>query len=280
VACEVVRTERPGHAGELAGAVPGGERRYDAVFALGGDGTIMEVVGALAGSGVPVGALPGGTGNLVARTLGVPLAVEDAVPALVGGVLALVDLGTVRAAAADGAGAGAPLPARRFAFAAGVGIDARMIEETPARLKQRLGILAYVLTAGRAILWRHRFAVRVTVDGEVIARDAAALMVVNFGAVLGDLFWFGPGIEYDDGVLDVCLFSPTSLLDAARVFWRLSRRDFRSDACLVYRRGRSIRVETDPPRTVEADGEIIGKTPYEVEVEPRAATLLVPRPGS
>ena len=280
VTCEVVRTERPGHAAELAGAVLGaGVRQYDAVFALGGDGTTMEVVGALSGSGVPVGALPGGTGNLIARTLGIPLGVGDAVASLLGGTVALVDLGTVQLAAGNGAdGADGEPPARRFAFAAGVGIDARMIEETPARLKRRLGVLAYAITAGRALIARDRFAVRVTVDGEAMSRDAAAVMVVNFGAVLGDLFWFGPGIKHDDGVLDVCVFSPTSLFDAARVMWRLARRDFRSDACLVYRAGRSIRVETDPPRTVEADGEILGRTPFEVRVEPQAATLLVPKP--
>jgi diacylglycerol kinase (ATP) len=274
-----VRTERPGHAAELAGAVlaPASRGGHDAVFALGGDGTTMEVVGALSGSGVPVGALPGGTGNLIARTLGIPLVVEDAVAALLAGTVAMVDLGIAHVEALPGADGTDGARTRRFAFAAGVGIDARMIEETPARLKRRLGVLAYALTAGRAILSRDRFAARVTVDGEALTRDAAAVMVVNFGAVLGDLFWFGPGIRHDDGVLDVCVFSPQTVADAVRVLWRLGRRDFRSDDCLLYRAGRTIRVETDPPRTVEADGEILGRTPFEVRVEPRAATLLVPR---
>jgi diacylglycerol kinase (ATP) len=273
VACDVVRTERAGHAGELAAAAVGGV--YDAVFTLGGDGTTMDVVGALSGTGVPVGALPGGTGNLIARTLGTPLDVADAVAALVAGTRALVDLGSLRVTR-DGGGEAV----RRFAFAAGIGIDARMIEETPARLKRRLGVLAYAITAARALVVRDRFAVRIAVDGEEIERDASSVMVVNFGAVLGDLFWFGPGIRHDDGLLDVCVFSPRTLLDAARVLWRLSRRDFRDDACLLYRPGRTIRVETDPPRTVEADGELLGQTPFEVTVEPAAATLLLPRDAS
>ena len=268
IAYEVARTERAGHAAELAGAAHGA---YDAVFALGGDGTTMEVVGALAGTGVPVGALPGGTGNLVARTLGTPLRGAHAVEALATGTTALIDLGVATATAPDGS-----LVVRRFAFAAGVGIDARMIEETPARLKRRLGVLAYALTAGRALLARDDFTAHVVVDGETMRRDASSVMVVNFGAVLGDLFWFGPGIRHDDGRLDLCLFSPRTTRDALRVLWRLSRRDFREDRALVYRPGVSMRVETDPPRTVEADGEVIGRTPLEVRVEPLAATLLIP----
>ena len=264
VACDVRRTERAGHAAELAAAC--GE--VDAVFTLGGDGTAMEVVGALAHGAIPVGILPGGTGNLVARTLGVPLAVRDAVASLLLGRVARVDLGVV---AVDG---GVP---RRFAFAAGVGIDARMIEETPARWKRRLGVLAYAVTAARALLARDRFAVRVVVDGaEEIRRDAAAVMIVNFGAVLGDLFRFGPGIEADDGRLDLCLFSPDTVGDALRVLWRLSRQDFRDDRCLLYRAGREFRVETTPARAAQADGELLGRTPFVARVEPLAATLLVP----
>lgn len=264
VACTVARTARAGHAAELAVA----REAVDAVFTLGGDGTAMEVVGALAHGDTPVGILAGGTGNLMARTLGVPLDVADAVAALLHGDVARIDLGVVEA---DGR------PPRRFAFAAGVGIDARMIEETPARWKRRLGVLAYALTAARALVARDRFAVRVVVDGgEELRRDAAAVMVVNFGAVLGDLFHFGPGIRADDGRLDLCLFSPETVGDALRVSWRLLRKDFRDDRCVLYRAAREFRIETAPVRAVQADGELLGRTPLVARVEPLAATLLVP----
>jgi diacylglycerol kinase family enzyme len=255
VACAVRRTERPGHAAELAAAAGdsalGGDAP-DAVFPLGGDGTAMEVVGALAGTGVPVGVVPGGTGNLVARTLGIPRDPGLAVAALLAGRAARVDLGVVRAAGG---------PARRFAFAAGVGVDARMIERTPAAWKRRAGVAAYVLAAARAVLAGERFAARVTADGRAWAGEAAAVMVVNFGAVLGDLFAFGPGIAADDGRLDLCVFAPRSTADAVRALLRLARRDFRPDPALVYLPGRSFRVEPLRPRPAQADGELLGVTP-------------------
>ena len=259
--CDAFVTERPGHAAAVIRAASDG---YDAVFTLGGDGTAMEVVGALAGSDRPVGVLAGGTGNLIARTLGVPLNVRRAVPVLLAGGEARVDLGVLSTG-------------RRFAFAAGVGIDAAMIERTPAWLKRRIGVWAYVLTAAHAVLRRDRFQVRATVDGVVHERDASAVMIANFGAVLDDLITLGPGIRQDDGRLDLCVFSPRSLLDTVRIVWRLVRKDFRSDPCMLYVPGTSFRVETTPPRAAQADGEMIGETPFEATVEPRAATLLLPR---
>lgn len=261
VACEEALTEYVGHAREIA------LRRapsVDAVFTLGGDGTAMEVVGALAGSGRPIGILPGGTGNLIARSLGVPLDVKRAVKLLVNGTIADVDLGRLDSG-------------RCFAFAAGVGIDATMIETTPAALKRRLGVFAYVLSASRAVARRDRFHVRITVDGEQIEREASVVMIANFGAVLSDRLLLGPGIRQDDGMLDLCVFSPRTLRDAFGVVWRLWRGDFHTDARVLYRAGRHFHVETVPPRVAQADGELVGMTPFEVRVEPRAARLFVPQ---
>lgn len=224
----------------------------------------MEVIGALAGTGVPVGILPGGTGNLVARSLGIPLALDNAVPALIRGDVARVDLGVVNGS-------------RRFAFTAGVGIDARMIHETRPELKRRFGIVAYLVSAVKAVVQRRNFAVRVTADGEVIERPAVALMVANFGAVLNELIVLGPGIRQDDGRLDLCVFSPGSFRDAVRLAWRLFRKDFRPHPQLLYRAGREFRIECTPHQIVQADGEVLGVTPFDVRVEPLAATLLVPR---
>ena len=270
VAIDVRHTHRAGDAAEIAAAAVAGTQ-IDAVFTLGGDGTAMEVVGALAGGNVPVGILPGGTGNLIARTLGTPLSVANAVRGLLAGDVIDVDLGRL----GDG---------RRFAFAAGVGIDATMIERTPARLKRRIGVLAYALTASRAVLRRERFRVRLTVDGVVHERDASAVMVANFGAVLNELITLGPGIAHDDGRLDACVFTAETTGDAVTVMWKLFRGDFHDDdPRLLYVPGRAFRIETDPPRRAQADGELIGETPLEVTVEPRAARLirarLAERPG-
>ena len=259
--CDVFVTERPGHAAAAIRAISDG---YDAVFTLGGDGTAMEVIGALAGIARPVGVLAGGTGNLIARTLGVPLNVRRAVPRLLDGMEARVDLGLLSTG-------------RRFAFAAGVGIDATMIEQTPRWLKHRIGVWAYVLMAASAVLRRERFQVRATVDGVVHEREASSVMIANFGAVLDDLFTLGPAICQDDGRLDLCVFSPRTLRDTVRVAWRLMRKDFRSDPCMLHVSGTRFRVETTPPRAAQADGEMIGDTPFEARVEPHAATLLLPR---
>lgn len=262
--CEVARTEGAGHAAEIARERG---RDFDMVFTLGGDGTAMEVAGALAGSGIPIGVLPGGTGNLLGRALGIPHRVDRAVPALLHGDVRPIDLGVVHG--------------RRFAVAAGVGIDAAMVEETPVWLKRRLGVLAYTLIATKAalrgVLLRRFFLARIEVDGEVIERRASAVLFANFGAILENRIAFGPGIAADDGIIDCCVFSPRTLRDALRIMWRVTRQDFRPDRSILYRKGTRFRITTDPVLTLQADGELLGPTPAEITVEPLVARLLVPR---
>ncbi len=267
VECDLVFTERAGHAAHLATAhAP----YYDAVFVLGGDGTVMEVAGALAGSGTRIGVLAGGTGNLLARALGIPLAIQRAIPALLDGDEQLIDVGRFESGG-------------RFAIAAGVGIDAAMVAETPPWLKRHFGVLAYTVMGTRAALrtvWRKDyFRARVTVDGREHERPAAMVMVANFGEVFGNRITLGPEIRTDDGMLDACIFSPRTVGDAIRIMWRLVRADFRSDASVWYGRGRIVRVETTPPLRWQADGDLMGTTPFSVEVEPLAVRLLVPRRG-
>ena len=261
---EVVQTERSGHAAEIAAARAS---QFDVVLTLGGDGTAMEVAGALAWSETPVGVLAGGTGNLLARALGVPMRVEKAVPALLGGTRRRIDLGVVQG--------------HRFAVAAGVGIDAAMVEETPAWLKRRLGVLAYTLIASKAalrgVLLRRFFTARIEVDGEVVERQAAAVLFANFGAILENRISFGPDIAVDDGLIDCCVFSPRNLRDALRIMWRVTRQDFRPDRSILYRKSTKFQISTEPVLTLQADGELLGSTPAEVTVEPLAARLLVPR---
>lgn len=260
VLCDTVITQRRGHAGEIARE---NAADYDAIFALGGDGTAVEIIGALAPGGPPVGILPGGTGNLLARALTIPMSVPRAVRALVVGDEARVDLGRL----GDGT---------RFAIGAGVGIDAAMIAGTSQAWKRRAGVLAYVVAGASHVLRRRRFVVHVTVDGKVVSREASVVLVANFGVLLNGLVTLGHGIRHDDGKLDLCIFDPVSIADVARVTGKLMFRDFSPDPAMTYFQGSHIAIATDPPLPAQADGELIGPTPFVATVEPLAARLLVP----
>lgn len=261
VAAEVMKTLAPGHGAQLA-AQHGAA--YDAVFTLGGDGTAIEVVGALAHVGPPVGILPGGTGNVVARTLGTPARVSKAVAALLDGNEARIDLGVLSTG-------------QRFAIGMGVGLDATMIANAPGPLKRRIGFFAYVIGAVKAFSKLEKFDVVLTVDGVPHRLRASAVLIANFGAVVNDLLAFGDGIQRDDGLLNACVYSPRNVFDAARILWKMMRKDFSPDPCVFYRSGSTFQIETDPPRLGQADGELIGNSPFSVTVEPLAARLLVPR---
>lgn len=261
VDCDEMVTDAPGNAAVLARTHA---HRYQAVFTLGGDGTVMEVIGALANRGPPLGILAGGTGNVVARSLGISLNPTKAVPQLLGGDEAKMDLGRL----GDG---------RRFAIGMGVGLDATMIEQAPAALKKRLGFFAYVISGWKAVLQNRKFRLTLTVDGERFELSASAILIANFGAVLNDLLWFGDGILRDDGKLDACVFSPRNFPDAVRIFWRMVRKDFSPDPCIFYKSGREFRIETDPPMPGQADGELLAGTPFSVTVDPLAGRLLIPR---
>lgn len=257
-----VVTEYSGHGARIAD-----ERAssYDAVFTLGGDGTAMEVIGALAGKGPPVGILPGGTGNLLVRSLGIPLTMRAAVRALAAGREARIDLGKL--------GEG-----RIFGIGAGVGVDATMIAETPVWLKRRLGVVSYVIVGVRSLLRFDAFQVSGTVDGVPFEQRASAILVANFGTMFRHLLTLGDGILHDDGALNVCIFSPTTHADAARITWKMMRRDFSPDPCMSYMSGREIEIATVPPRVIQADGELAGSTPLSVRVLPGAGRLLLPFP--
>ena len=261
VPCDVEITRSAGHATEITRTRAGG---YDAVFTLGGDGTAMEVITALADGGPPVGILAGGTGNVLVRSFGIPLRISRAVPALLQGETAHIDLGRL--------GTG-----QHFAIGIGVGLDEAMIAGASRMMKKRAGLLSYVWSATRALALLDRFQVRLEVDGTTYEREVASVLIANIGTVLGGVMQLGHGILHDDGLLHACLFSPKTRGDAVRIFARMLRGTAHLDPCAFYMPGKSFRLETVPPRRAQADGELLDSTPLEITVRPRAASLLIPK---
>jgi diacylglycerol kinase family enzyme/membrane-associated phospholipid phosphatase len=237
------------------------------VVACGGDGTVNEVASALAGTGVALGVVPLGTGNLLAANLGIPTTLEDALNVLVDGAERRIDVGRAHG--------------RIFLGMTGMGLDAAMIADAPEGLKRRAGWAAYAVAVARHLPDRIA-AVSVQVDGRRSRhRNVSMLLIGNIGRLQAGIEPL-PGAEVDDGLLDLAVIAPRGALGWFRAGAALRRgRGADGDASrTVYRdRGERINVRTRHPAPREADGETLpAATRLDVEVWHDALTIRVPRP--
>ena len=236
--------------------------QVDLVLACGGDGTVIACAEGLAGCRIPLAVIPAGTGNLLARNLGLPLGLDAAlVVALTGDDMPL-DMGSAN---------GKP-----FVVMAGVGLDAKMLESASESLKKRVGWPAYVLAALRHLRDRP-MRVRLRADGGPPLRlRAGGVIVGNVGRLQGGMSLL-PDAKPDDGLLDVAVLTVrgwTGWLALA--------------AQLLLRRGatgrvtrltcRELRIDLDRPQSWELDGEVMGST-RQLVINVQAGQLLLRRPA-
>ena len=268
--------------GQARAALDGGA---EVVCVLGGDGTVRAVAQELVGSGVPLGLLPAGTGNLLARNLGTPVDdLADAVTVALTGTDRVVDVGWLvlqptaqqrdqqrdeeRPAAADNVHA--------FTVMAGLGFDADMMDDAPEGVKAKVGWAAYVASGARH-LTDEGFALDVVVDGERSSHGSARTVVVgNCGELTAGMVLL-PDAELDDGLLDVATLTPNAIRDWAGVAARvLAGRD--DGPSLDRRQGRRVLLRAEPPQRVEVDGDVLEGVATEVllVVEPGGLTVRVP----
>jgi diacylglycerol kinase (ATP) len=236
------------------------------VCPLGGDGTVREVAQVMVGTGVPVGLLPGGTGNLLARTLGLPI--DDLGAALrvaLTGSARSVDVGRV---AFDVSGEDERPRERVFLVMAGLGFDAAMMEGAPERLKARVGWLAYAVS-GLRNLRGPDVRVRVTVDDHPsFRRRVRTVLVGNSGTLTGGIVLM-PEASVDDGWLDAVAMSPQGVLGWAAVAARVLTKG--GHERVEHIRCRQIEVHTDRPQQAQLDGDTVGLVrAMRVRVDPGA----------
>jgi YegS/Rv2252/BmrU family lipid kinase len=236
----------------------------DVVVASGGDGTVTACVAGLAGSRIPLGVLPAGTGNLLARNLGLPLSLDDALAVALTGTDRRLDVGI-----ANG---------RPFVVMAGVGFDAEMLGDASEQLKKRVGWAAYILSALRHFRDRPmRIVVRA--DGAAAQRRRASGVIIgNCGSLPGDIPLL-PGAAPDDGVLDVAFLAARGwtgwLLLATDLLLHRRTGRLRNMTC------RELLIDLDIERPWEADGEVIGPTrQLRVGIEPGSLLVRVPSAGT
>ena len=234
------------------------------VVICGGDGTIMACLGALADTDVPIALLPLGTGNLLARNLGVPIELADALAVAVNGEDRRIDLGRV----GD----------QPFSVMAGIGFDAAMMADASEGLKQLAGWPAYVVSALRH-LRDPVMQVQLRIDDNPpLRRTARTVLVGNVGRLQGGLELL-PDAVADDGMLDVVVVAPRTLRDWIRLVWRVFRRDRTQHPHLERFRGRTILIEADRTVPRQMDGEVIDDgASLDARIQPGALVIRVPQP--
>jgi YegS/Rv2252/BmrU family lipid kinase len=276
---ELAPTERPAMAHELAktAAASGGE----VVLVCGGDGTINEVINGLSPSRVPLGILPGGTANILAREVGLPLDPVRAAAELVRWSPRRIPLGKATwcppSISPDASAARNGRASRYFVTVAGIGYDAHVVYKLPLQVKLSWGVVGYIAEALRQA-FRYpfqSFSCRMDNGPDRIATFAAAQRARNYGGWLH----LTPAARFFDDRFNLCLFKSANrtryFLYAALV---LARQHFllpdvelveaRKLCCAAQVAGETIRFELD--------GELVGTLPATFEIVPDALTLLVP----
>jgi len=230
----------------------------DLVLAAGGDGTIRVVAAGLAGTKIAMAIIPAGTGNLLARNLGIPLNVAGALDIALGIDERRIDTVVLRV---DG---GEP---DRFAVMAGTGLDAMIMDGVDERLKKFIGPAAYFISAGKA-LGRLPVPVQVTVDGRRHKRNAIVCLIGSCGTLTGDLRLI-PDARPDDGLLHVYVAYPTRPTHWVKVLLRLITRRARKDDHVQLWSGRKVEIRLRHKDAYELDGDVEGEgSLLQAEVDP------------
>jgi diacylglycerol kinase (ATP) len=231
----------------------------DLVIAAGGDGTVASVVNGVWQSSARIGILPAGTGNLLARAMGIPNTVEPALDLIVGDhalqALDLMQIGD-----------------QVFVLDVSAGLSARAMRDTPPEQKKRFGVLAYAWPMVRDLIRLRRRDFNLTIDGRRMSIRASEILVAN-GA-----FPQGSPEDFNDQQLNVYILAARSLPDYLRLLGEFVRRSWQGQTALrTLTVRKSITIEAvRQPQPVQADGEPLGSTPITVQLIPSAIRVVVP----
>jgi YegS/Rv2252/BmrU family lipid kinase len=245
--------------------------KVDLVLGAGGDGTIRVICSGLAHTGIPFGLIPAGTGNLLARNIGIPLDEVAALGVAFDGADKAVDLVRVRVD---------DQPPDHFAVMAGIGIDAVIMEGTDPKMKKAVGSAAYFVSAAQNANHPAMHATIAVDDQQPFRRRASVIVVGNVGFLMASIQLI-PDARADDGKLDVLVASPRTFRDWVRLTTRVLTRRRRPDDQLDRLTGRKVTISVEERDQFQLDGDNVGECQtLTAEIVPAALRLRVPKPVS
>lgn len=235
----------------------------ESVVVAGGDGTINEVIQALAGTKLSLGIIPAGTTNVLARELGIPSDFERALEILLEGKTRRIDLGKTNG--------------RYFSLMTGVGFDARVVSDMQPEIKRRIGKFAFVDAWIRAFFAHRARRMTIELDGRRKMRLLCFMIVVsNTGLYGGTVFKFNEKADIADGLLDVCILRSRRWHDVIRHFWGSLTGTHRSFDDVEFFQAKRIDIEASSPVPYQIDGDHEGMSPLSIEIAPGALEVIVP----
>lgn len=240
--------------------------RPDALVVVGGDGMVNLGTNLVAGSSIPLGIVPSGTGNDVSRGLGIPIgnteaAVEQLVDCL-GRPARVIDAVVVRREGQDD---------RWFAGVLSAGFDA-IVNERANLLRWPRGRSRYNIALLRELVTLAPISYRITLDGVVVTTRAMLVSVGNNTSIGGGML-VTPDALLDDGLLDVLIVEPLTRIQFLRIFPRVFRGTHLTDPRVSVRRAQRVTIEAQDV-VAYADGERIGPLPVDIEIVPGALNVL------
>lgn len=255
--------EDPGYGQSLAALAEG----VDLIVAAGGDGTVRAVCEEAARTGVAVGVIPHGTGNLLARNLGLPLNPRDALDVAFGGQDKAIDLARYRTDSGV---------ETSFLVMAGLGMDAMIMTGVDDALKSRVGYLAYFVSGVKALRFPG-MKVTITVDdGEPVKMRARTVVIGNVGFLQAGIPLL-PQAQIDDGELDVVVLAPRRFWGWLSIAWKVIARRNRNTDRFARFTGHTVHIKAGSPTPMQLDGDPVGEgTEITAEVRPGVVLVRVP----
>jgi YegS/Rv2252/BmrU family lipid kinase len=256
---EVIEVSSDDHR-RLQQAVAEHREGVDRVVVGGGDGTLNALAESLIESRLPLGILPLGTANDLARTLELPSDLAAAAAVIIAGRTRQIDLGCING--------------KHFFNVASLGLSTQVARELTRETKRRWGVFGYPLALWRAVHKRRSFRAEIRCDQERRRLHSIQIWVGN-GRHFGGGMTIAENARIDDGMLDLVSLAPRSfwqlILSSPQLLW-----GHHHDQRLRHWRGSEIEIRTRRPMPVNTDGEVTTQTPAQVHVVPRALAVYVP----
>ncbi len=263
-------TEAPGQARELAATAAG--KGCEMVVAVGGDGTINEVVNGLHDAGnaseVLLGIISTGTGSDFIRTLGLSRNYQEACRRLINPGKLKVDAGVIEYTSRG------QTEKRVFVNFAGLGFAAEIVKATTLKFKTLSAMPAYLLGLLTTLISYRNKEISLRIDGELISRKVCTVLMNN-GKYSGGGMFAAPEADLSDGLLDVVIIGDLSKADLLWSLPRLYRGTHLTHPKVTLKKARVIEIQSAEGMTLQADGELLGELPARCYLLPGALTIAV-----